>query len=316
LKVRERRLVFKDEKGEVLMMYSHDNTVDYIENLAYLFSGITRGITHLEEDTYIQSAFFPTGMKHGYQLNKNTIASDQDFIARWPEDKFPLRVYMSPDFGYLFNPIELKLLNQIVQNALTRIQAVNPDCFQFNIVTDRHMADIVIKFRRTDGALLGHCVPELGREKQITSADININIPKNITGENITHPRVLIDVLHNLLHALGIYGHSENPLDSSYKDWNAQQQLLTPRDIKTLLLLYRCPLAMQKKDLMLLWADYQSKNLMLPMNGTLDAIISKICNDELQDLPNTILARPAGLSVRELALQESFNRYIQRIKTA
>lgn len=279
------------------------------ENLSYLFKGIDKGITLLEEETYIFQALSTSGIRRGFhQVDE---VDDNTFVSRWPENKFPLKIFIGPDYGYLFSPLELKQLSQIMQNALIRIQNVDPDTFKFTWVPERQQADIIIKFRRMETSFLSHCTPEIGKEKQITKAEVTINVCKNLS-----HSRILQDMVHNLLHALGIHGHSDNALDSGAKDWTPQQQILTPRDIKTLQLLYRCPLAMTKRELSLLWQEYQNKYLALPMNGNLDAIISSLETHDPDFAVNEAVAKTAELSTRELALQRSFNQCLKQLESA
>lgn len=300
------------------MEYSLDSVLENTRSVNYLFNGIQKDATRLDEETYILEALFPQGAKHGYQIN--TEKNDLAFIARWTEDKFPLKICVGPDYGYLFNPLEMKILSQSVQEVLNRIHQLDPYFFNFVIVPDRLAADVLVKFRRTNGTLSGCCNQEIGREKQLTSADVIIHIPKSMTCEQIAHPKVLLTIAHNLLHALGIYGHSSSPADTTHKEWTSQQQLITPRDGQTLSLLYRCPLAITQKDLLRLWQDYQDKSLLLSMDDNWSMVISKICEKELLNPANGILLKPSsstsGLSTREFALREWFNRYIQKIKTA
>ncbi len=285
-------------------------------NSAYLFKGINKGISHLEEETYILAALNNgQGYAGGYYVDGEV--KDNAFISRWPENKFPLKIFIGADYGYLFTPVEIKQLTQVVQNVINRIESVDPECFQFHITPDRFSADIIIKFRRAENALNNHCYPEIGRERQIKNAELIIHISRSQVGSNLSHSRIYLAIMHNMLHALGIYGHSANPGDTSFKEWTPQQQILTQRDIKTLQLLYRCPLGMKKKDLLLLWEDYRKKYLSLPMNAMLEAIISQMENNQFPPLPSSALSSKASeISVKELALQETIQKYISQLRTA
>jgi hypothetical protein len=285
--------------------------MDMSINFAYLFQGINRGLTHLEEETYILEALKTNNGKHGYQSYVAEEIPDDAYVSRWPENKLPLKVYAGPDYGYLFSPLELKQLAQIVQSALLRLQEVNPDVFQFTLVTDRRYADVVMKFRRSENSSMSHCIPEIGREKQIVGAEIILNIPRTLS-----HSRVLLEVVHNMLHALGVSGHSDHSLDTAAREWSPSQQILTLRDVKTLQFLYRCPIGMTKRDLTLLWQEYQNKHLVISGNSTLDAIISNLNVDLSASMPAASVVRSAELSQREVALQESFSNCIKQLKTA
>lgn len=276
-------------------------------NVAYLFRGVEGGITMLEEETYIFNALSPSG-KYGSPLKMDE-PHETAFVSRWPENKFPLKVFIGADYGYLFTPNELKQITQIVQNALLRFHSIHPACFRFTLVNEREDADVVLKCRRSAWPGSQHCTPEMGQAKQLQRAEITLCIPKNAP-----HPKILLEVVHNLLHALGVYGHSNNATDSGTKDWSPEQQVLTSRDIKTLLLLYRCPLALTKKDLQLLWQVYQQNYLSQSSNPVLEEIINVRDSHEAAVIGNGMpFEKVNGLSRREIILQESFSQYIQRL---
>lgn len=296
------------------MVQPFDNSYTRL-NIGYLFRGISRGLTHLEEETYILQAFHAP-FQSAYRLCEED--HEQAYLTRWADTSFPLKVYFSPDYGFLFNPIELKQLAEVLRQTLNRFQQVDPNQFSFILVQDRAVADIVFKWRKCDGFAFGHCAPVIGREHQLKQADIIISIPKHLqSSNNLIHPQIRLDMAHNMLHALGINGHSMRASDTGYKTWNNQQQLLTPRDIKTLRLLYRCPIGMLRGDLTLLWEVYRKKHLSHPINSTLEAMISAM---DLQSAPPVtpgfFLQQSSELSNREKALQAFFDQYIQRIKTA
>ncbi len=286
------------------------------ENVSSLFQCFTRSLTHLEEETYIWQALHPQGHPQAEIPLREDAIADTACVVRWPLDKFPLKIYVGPDTGYLFSPSEMKQLLQNVKTILMQFHSVNPSCFQFKLVPERQMANILLKFRKTEIPIHSTCFPEIGSEKQIKRVDITLNIPKSIVGNNFSHSKIMLDTLHAMLHALGVYGHSSNPFDATYKNWNPQQQLMTSRDSQTLQLLYRCPLGISKRDLMLLWEDYYQKHLLMPANSMLEAILFRE-----EGLPQTAtLVTPekikGELSRMEVSLQELFHNYLQQLKTA
>ncbi len=288
---------------------SEGSVVETHPYISYLFKWANEDITLLEEDTYIINALNSSNIRHGYQLNDEI--AEEAFISRWPDNKFPLKIFIAPDYGVLLSPKELRQVTQICQDALARIQAINPECFQFNIIEARHQADIVVKFRRSEELTNSHNYPQIGPEKQIQKAEMTLNIPKAIEEEQI-----LKDMMHNLLHALGVYGHSDYEFDCAYSPTSSKQQILTVRDIKTLQLLYRCPIGMTKKDLMLLWTEYQNNYLTIPLNSALEAILSNIDKQDSTLLIERKIVKSADLSQREVALQQFFSKYIQELQSA
>lgn len=201
------------------------------------------------DETYILDALNPLGCRLGYRfVNDNDEA--HHVLCRWPEQKFPLKVCVSQDYGFLFTPLELKLLSQSVQKILLQIQNVDPERFKFVFVPERYQADIIIKWRRSESAGLNHCYPEINKENHIRFAEMIINIPLNVNENNLAQSRITMNVMHNMLHALGVLGHSENPMDTAHKEWSPRQQLLTERDIQTLRLLYQYPTGTSKKEML------------------------------------------------------------------
>ncbi len=288
-------------------MVGLDHDMEVKRNITYLFQGITRGLSNLEQDTYIMSALNPSSGRQKYGITEDL--EDQAFVCRWPENRFPLKVFLEADYGYLFNPKELKQVTGIVQNVLGQIEEVDRDFFRFAMVKDRFHADIAIKLRRSETPLSSHCYPEIGREKQIRHAEIILHIPKTMNAD-----RIMLDVAHNLLHALGVFGHSNNSMDTGAAEWTPQQRVLTPRDIMTLQLLYRCPIAMTRHDLRLLWQEYQ-ESLKEKQAHTLDILVHCMA-EQPSEGGNRAMLRSAELSRREIALQEFFTKCLQVLKPA
>lgn len=284
--------------------------MDMSINSAYLFLGMDRGISLLEEETYIFKALNSDGIRYGAFDTESV--DDLSYVSRWPENKFPLRVYLEPDYGCLFTPGELHELVCLVQKTLDTITDVNPDLFQFRFTANTKDADIIIRYKRSDRHEYSHCIPEVGDEKQITRAEIRLYVPVDFSPE-----WVVADCMHNMLRALGVQGFSDNDKDSGYDKYSFIPRLLSNRDSKTLQLLYRCPLAMTRREIMMLWQDYQDKYLMLPMNGTLETIMSNMDRlDPVMKYQSGILVKSGDLSQREVELQKMFNTYLEKLTTA
>ncbi len=275
--------------------------------LAYLFYGLDPAHDVLNESTYIFDILNSESKTKGLSMTR-VLGDDIQFVSRWPENKFPLKIFISPDYGVLFSPGELKQLRTIIGEVVGEIEAINPDQFRFTYVSQRHQADIVMLCRRDDKKLLHHTFPALGAEKELTYAEITLTITTQVS-----HDSVRYQVMHQLLHALGMLGHSDNPFDSGYITWNPQQALLTPRDIATLRLLYRCPIGMSESDLKLLWDQYQARYPGLKLNAQVQAVLG---NPNQVPTPMPAMFGTATLSAQERQLQESVRHSLRHVKTA
>jgi hypothetical protein len=287
------------------------SSTEFQVNIAYLFTGIAKTLNSLETETYIGQALH--GAANPLAFCSPNEAADHTTVSRWQHGKFPLKVFMGADYGYLFSPVEMKCLNQMVQSVLQRIHDLAPEYFQFTVVQERYKADILIKFRKTELPTLSHAIPELGAEKQIKSADITINIPKSLSGENITHSQNMLAIAHNILHALGVAGHSFNPIDTGYEAWSSEQTLLSASDLKTLQLLYRCPIGMTGRELNLLWQEYVNKPIAMPGEVPMLSLHGQRLPLFLRESGSV---KPSDLSEYEAALQQFFTTCIQWVKSS
>lgn len=253
--------------------------MNYPENLEYLFDGLTTHPGALTQETYLLNILNTDGLDSPVISGGDLffVKPDGAYISRWPENKFPLNIYLEPQEGHHFSSFELKELMWIVQRAMAEVQEIDPEVFQFALVTQSHLADIVIRYHRTGLHEGSHCYPDIADTKQIIKANIAINVPRDFSPEWI-----LADVVHNLLHALGAFGHSNDPQDMGHIDYVYRTHLISERDKMTLKLLYRCPIAMTQGDLKLLWSAHRQKTLSAVAAGQPKKSLSTLDNPTLQ----------------------------------
>ena len=184
------------------------------------------------EDNYIYSAV----------LNKD--------ILRWNAESFPLKVYIdntsSP--GEMYIQSIKKAFNQWSSTTkfLTFTQVFKPE-----------ESDIEIKFTNYDGPkctsanckyVLATTTNRTDEYNRLTKMIITF-YKNNPLGEDNTSTQIYNTALHEIGHALGISGHSDNPNDVMYGNNNAvtkfasifedETAFLSKRDLNTITLLYR-----------------------------------------------------------------------------
>jgi predicted Zn-dependent protease len=286
---------------------------------AYLFQEVGYGTSLLEEDTYILDALNSANKKYGVCVDQEMY--DVAYAVRWPKNKMPLKVCPVQDFKYLFTPAEIKSFNALVKDITELLTETLGEDVSFQIVSQVAQADIVIKYRKSDKPIFSHCTPVVGIEKQILKAEIILNYTKGVP-----ETRLKTELLHNFLHALGLYGHSHNCYDCGFKAgplYAREDILLTPRDQKTLRLLYRIPIGITRQELLLLWDRYLSSQ---PVENIQPMNIEQILDSEKLSLhtlsmlqqvkPVTATTSSTELSGVEKALRQAFKQYLAQLETA
>ncbi len=216
---------------ESLYLMAKSETKDSAQALAQSkIMGLKRQLIQGVEDNYIYSAI----------LNKD--------ILRWNMESFPLRVYFEPSGN---TP---SYYREYIKNAFG--EWISQSGFlQFVEVQDPKENDIIIQFSNYDGvscpdgdckyvvALTSHKRDERNRLTKMTIKFYNTD-PK---GKPFTQAEVYNTALHEIGHALGIMGHSDNPDDIMYasnhkvSDYNMASSVrrLSMRDLNTVALLYK-----------------------------------------------------------------------------
>ncbi|MDX2085569.1 MAG: matrixin family metalloprotease [Candidatus Melainabacteria bacterium] len=166
-----------------------------------------------------------------------------DRILRWPNQAFPLAVFVAPFRWYEKSKQQQSYqYNKLITDALDTWTQLSGGLVSFRQVPSVHDSQIDIKWRRVDRKSLGHCEYSYTKEGVIYSAEIQIGI-----SDGILHARyndideVKHTILHEIGHALGIVGHSNGPEDIMYVPHQYGVVNLSERDIETLRWLYRFP---------------------------------------------------------------------------
>jgi len=184
------------------------------------------------------------GLENNYIYN----AADGNDILRWDIKSFPLNVYFenSNDVPSYYVENIKAAMNQWVKRT---------NFIQFNEVLSATGAQIVIKFENLspDACIGDECKyavaytnPEIDKNKILKKMDLTF-YKTNPRNEHFTQREIFNTALHEIGHTLGIMGHSDNPndamypvLDNSYYSYfRSNDQSLSSRDLRTMVLLYR-----------------------------------------------------------------------------
>jgi hypothetical protein len=155
-----------------------------------------------------------------------------------------------------------------------------------------------------------HCTPTIGFTNEIQKAEIIAHVAKGDIPSD-EEEKLVWELTHNLLHALGIFGHSDVSRDTACFEAAADYPLISPRDQKTLQLLYRCPISLTRKELLMLWEAYQNRFLSTPSNIELSLIVSE---QDVKDALSNVKVMRTGMSPVEVALQETFKNQLEEIQ--
>ena len=221
---------YSNQKSLYLM--ANSNTKDMAQSYAksqilkikeWLLAGI--------EDNYIYSAV----------LNKD--------ILRWNTESFPLKVYIDSESS------PGKKYDDSIKDAFNK-WAKTTNFLTFTEVYDPAQSDIEIKYSDYAGPdctdancryVLATTTNKTDEYNRLTKMIITF-YKNNPLGEENTSTQIYNTALHEIGHALGISGHSDNPNDIMYgnnnqiKEFfllNDQTAYISKRDLNTMALLYR-----------------------------------------------------------------------------
>ena len=186
--------------------------------------------------------FNPNYINHAVSVNS---------VIRWDISSFPLKVYIknaqdAP--GYFIENIKKSL----------SVWEQRSQFLKFEIVQDEKDANILFDFEEVPETncsgdkctyLTANTVPEISNTGMLKRMKITMYKKKPRSNEYYKDMEIYNTSLHELGHALGIMGHSENSEDlmyatnenikNDYAYMRSEWQYLTMQDLRTLILLYR-----------------------------------------------------------------------------
>ncbi len=167
----------------------------------------------------------------------------EGLVVRWPDSAMPIKVYIAPFRWYeKSKQQESHVYHQMILEAFRFWSEVTGGKIRFQIVNNLNQSQIDINWRRVDRKSLGHCEYMINDRAMIYSAEIRIGI-----SDGLVHARyndadeVRHTILHEIGHALGLLGHSDQPGDIMYVPHQYGLVDLSERDKETLNWLYKLP---------------------------------------------------------------------------
>ncbi len=182
----------------------------------------------------------------------------------------PINVYIAPFVWYeKKKQLESTIYRQMVLDSLDAWRKATNGLVRFNVVNQLNQSQMDIKWRRVDRKSLGHTTYEMDKIYRMFSCEIQIGISDGLLHAAYQDAgEVQHTILHEIGHALGLIGHSDNPRDIMYVPHQYGVHQLSPRDIESVLWLYSLPVGFQYRNV--------ATKYCLPPNYTLNDVIDAV----------------------------------------
>ena len=194
-----------------------ENTIQF-KNISAMAIGYDRSMSEKTIKATVIDSYFRQVCKNGK-------------IIRWNKSTFPLKVYIEdskslPDY-----------YREIVMNAYTSWQRASEGLVRFEFVESPSEADMKCYFKNTDNknSIGVHAFAVSGNK--ITDSVIVFNKTDN-KGHSHDSKQLYSSALQEIGHSLGLTGASQSIYDVMYPIGTKFNTEITPRDLKTLGLLY------------------------------------------------------------------------------
>ena len=233
-------------------------------------------------------------------------------LIRWPNECFPLPVYIAPCSWYSMTEVDKLAYMNMVIDAFNTWERVGEGRFSFYLVNNLNDSQLNVEWRRVDRKSLGNCSFNYDTQSRLYSAEVSIGISDGILHKKyMDENEVYHTILHEIGHALGL-GHSPHPGDIMYTPHQYGITNLSQRDIDSVRWLYSLPYG----------ASTSSLNATYGTNyGNIDDIILHIAagdiESEFQRTMNNIQQAPKRNleeDQQKLAQMGRFNIAIQNIR--
>jgi predicted Zn-dependent protease len=165
------------------------------------------------------------------------------YLLHWPERKMPLAVYLPPPPEWLF-PDPERMRAEVRRAVLDWTDVAAPGVPSFRFVESHGQADIPIVWAaEPDGDwYIAHCAYQVNLRQKRFGVE-RILVTGRWGDDRVAEPSEIYEVvLHEMGHALGLFGHSDDPRDIMYPQISGlPDRGLSGRDRNTLRALYAGP---------------------------------------------------------------------------
>jgi predicted Zn-dependent protease len=167
----------------------------------------------------------------------------QGKLIRWPDHLMPLKVYIAPFQWYeAAKQQHAWQYHQMVLNAFQSWVNATEGRIKFQTVQKLADSHINLVWRRVDRHSLGHCQYDIHAQGFLYSCEISIGISDGRVHQKYNQQEeVKHTILHEVGHALGLLGHSDQAEDIMYVPHKFGVHQLSPRDKQSMLQLYKLP---------------------------------------------------------------------------
>ncbi len=156
-------------------------------------------------------------------------------VQRWNDSTRSIYINIVP--GYKIKGWSPKYASY-VKDAFSEWQRALNGRLRFVFTTDPRQTDIMVSWRlKSNGFEVGNQGIRWNNNT-LTNADIELAM-RNPNGQQLTELEMRHVALHEIGHALGIRGHSNSPTDIMYPSVQPNVVHLSPRDVKTMRMLYQ-----------------------------------------------------------------------------
>ena len=206
-------------------------------------------------------------------------------LIRWPDQVFPLPVFISPCSFYSMSDVDRYNYKKMVIQALQEWERVGEGRYSFKLVENLHESQMNVDWRRVDRKSLGNCTFNYDKQSRLYSAEVSIGI-----SDGLLHRKYMDDnevyhtILHEIGHALGL-GHSTNDNDIMYTPHKYGVTNLSERDICSVRWLYTLPYGASVKSL--------NQEYMLSCTNIDDIIMEIVAGMAESEFKRTLKATPA-----------------------